>query len=62
MTERKLRRMNHLDKGSRQRRWSKLGRDIKALFAPDVPLQIHYNALPPNCKFPAEPPGSRDTG
>jgi len=52
MTERKLRKMYHLDNRYGQHRWSKLGRDIRALFATGLPLQIHCNARPPNCKFP----------
>ena len=53
MNDRKLKRqyrLSHINQG--RRRWSKLGRDIKALFAPGLPLQIHCNARPPNCKFP----------
>ena len=34
---------NHREHG---RSWSKLGRDIKALFAPNLPLQIHCSVLP----------------
>ena len=52
MNDRKLKRRYHLYHNQGQRRWSKLGRDIKALFAPGLPLQIHCNARPPNCKFP----------
>jgi len=51
MNDRKLKRLYRLDK-SCQRRWSKLGRDIKALFAHGLPVQIHCNNRPPNCKFP----------
>ena len=34
---------NHREHG---RPWSKLGRDIRALFAPNLPLQIHCSVLP----------------
>jgi len=41
MTERKLRRKYKLLNRCISRRWSKLGRDIRAFFAPGIPLQIH---------------------
>jgi len=51
MTERKLRRKYHPLHGCRNRRWSKLGRDIRALFAPGIPLQIHCISEAPKSKF-----------
>jgi len=38
-----LKKVNHREGG---RPWSKLGRDIRALFAPNLPIQIHCSALP----------------
>jgi len=39
-----MKKNTHRDKG--QRPWSKLGRDIRALFAPKLPIQIHCSVLP----------------
>ena len=44
----RIRKLNHKPDGARS--WSKLGRDIRSLFAPKLPLQIHCVAYALNSK------------
>jgi hypothetical protein len=38
--------MKYTKQSRKKRPWSKLGREIRALFAPNIPVQIHCSTLP----------------